>query len=63
MHTGFGIVDCFDRMLTAKQTTETGEDTDTTSGTAVSIYDIQTGAVAEGETVTLQKLFYIDVDW
>ena len=42
--------------LTAKQTTETGEDTDTTSGTAVSIYDIQTGAVAEGETVTLQNV-------
>jgi predicted extracellular nuclease len=42
--------------LTAKQTTETGEDTDTTGGSAVSIYDIQTGAVAEGETVTLQNV-------
>ena len=41
--------------LTAKTTTDT-EDTDTTvDGTAVTIYDIQTGAVAEGETVTIQN--------
>ena len=41
--------------LTAKTTTDT-EDTDTTvDGTAVTIYDIQTGAVVEGETVTIQN--------
>ena len=41
--------------LTAKTTDDT-DDTDTiTDGTTVTIYDIQTGAVAEGETVTIQN--------
>ena len=42
--------------LTAKTTTDTDENGDTiVDGATVTIYDIQTGAVAEGETVTIQN--------
>ena len=41
--------------LTAKTTDDTEEGDTTVEGTAVTIYDIQTGAVAEGETVTIQN--------
>ena len=51
----FGLSFALTACLTAKTNTDT-EDGDTTiDGTTVTIYDIQTGAVAEGETVTIQN--------
>ena len=41
--------------LTAKTNTPDEEDTNTTDSSFATIYDIQTGAIAEGETVTIEN--------
>ena len=43
-------------MFDSKPTPETDDTASTVEGSAVSVYDIQTGAVAEGTTVTLQNV-------